>query len=416
MSKRARLTPRQKDYIWHTIKAILCAVVLGFCVPAARTAVGQSVSNPTTEQRQIPFLWLLAVLTQVLIYLAIQRYFNKNDDYAFDRFCEPETCPELLRERPYQVALGITTASAAVLLWPGMGSLVRAIFPGMIPVVSQLIALPVVLGIAFLVPFWDLRSLSYVWSVQKSLRRPTDKPMGQIKRALLAAVFCVAMWMVSVLGPVFAIMFAAFIPAIYTVAKVPVFLLAVALVIFRIIRFVGRIRDRKKFIARLQSLQEKGELTYTVHGHPYLSLFSRRVEYALTITDNPHPEAKRPEIITYKVAIANCNRRRMTVVLCPDNVFQFVYSFKIRAIGSIGTIGMGNTSLINIPLLSIFRSHSFDFPEGEGKRILLVDPAPHTLCMRGFREGEFITLDNASEQFGYTVFGKHAFLTLLERI
>jgi hypothetical protein len=35
--------------------------------------------------------------------------------------------------------------------------------------------------------------------------------------------------------------------------------------------------------------------------------------------------------------------------------------------------------------------------------------------MYGLREGELITLDNDSEVFGYTVYGKNSFVNILER-
>ena len=105
------------------------------------------------------------------------------------------------------------------------------------------------------------------------------------------------------------------------------------------------------------------------------------------------------------------------VVLCDNNVYRFVYSIQFRTIAqqNWGGLSVASSRIVSMPVASFYTNHSFDFPEGEGKRILLVDPAPRVLCMHGFREGEMVALDNASEVFGYTVYGKRSFLNLLER-
>jgi hypothetical protein len=122
------------------------------------------------------------------------------------------------------------------------------------------------------------------------------------------------------------------------------------------------------------------------------------------------------------VAFANCHRRRLTVILCENQIYQFMYSINIRfmrtmrgGLGMMGMAGVHGVRTFSLPTASWFISHSFDFPEGEGERILLVDPAPHILCLRGTRNGEYFPLDNASQLFDYTVYGKNSFVNMLER-
>ena len=168
---------------------------------------------------------------------------------------------------------------------------------------------------------------------------------------------------------------------------------------------------------RLRELQERGELSMTVHGHPYLSVLSERISFGLTITDAPHPDSKQKQDTTYQVTFANCKRRRGTVVLCDRNIYQFLYTFQFNQITRFSHMGAasGGSNIISVPGASWFTSHTFDFPEGDGEKILLIDPTPHILAIRGFREGELMELDNASKVFGYTVYGKNSFVNMLER-
>ena len=135
----------------------------------------------------------------------------------------------------------------------------------------------------------------------------------------------------------------------------------------------------------------------------------------------PHPDSRggrrKSKEITYKVAFANCRYRRGLVILCPNNTYRFVYSLQFRTIAqqNWGGLSVASSQIVSMPVASFHTNHSFDFPEGEGKRILIVDPAPRMLCMYGYREGELLTLDNDSEIFGYTVYGKNSFVNILER-
>jgi hypothetical protein len=168
-------------------------------------------------------------------------------------------------------------------------------------------------------------------------------------------------------------------------------------------------------------MKERGELSYEIHGSPYLSVLSERIFFGLTITDMPHPDSRggrrKNREVTYKVAFANCRYRRGLVILCPNNIYRFVYSLQFRTIAqqNWGGLSVASSQIVSMPVASFHTNHSFDFPEGEGKRILIVDPAPRMLCMYGLREGELITLDNDSEIFGYTVYGKNSFVNILER-
>ena len=72
---------------------------------------------------------------------------------------------------------------------------------------------------------------------------------------------------------------------------------------------------------------------------------------------------------------------------------------------------------VSLPGMVRFTNHSFDFPDGEGDAVLLIDRVPTVLAVRDeHNSNNLFELDNASSVFGYTVYAKNAFLNLLERI
>ncbi len=412
--RRGKLSPRAKDVLWHGGKAVLCLVQFY----ATSMLAYQSVSSLAYSAVQDMFNWYylsIILAAQLIIFYGLWRYYDNNDDRSFDRFCACEKTPDVLHDAAYRLNLVLSSVGGTVVfLLFSVYPFLRTYLPMISPFAAVVLAVPISGTIAFGMSVSRLRRLNHVWSVQKTLRRRTDKRMSAVKRIIYTIIFGVALMMVTVVGTSLLPGFLRLLVQILLLSKALfalVFCVAAFLILFRLVR---RLSDRRKFMKRLNRLQDTRELSFNIHGHPYLSLFSRRAPFSLTITDRPHPDAKVQTPSTYQVAVANCNRRRMVVILCEGNVFQFMYAFKLRVIGRPGTLAMG-AKMLNIPLGAFFISHSFAFPSGEGKRILLVDPAPHNLCMRGFHEGELIALDNASDLYGYTVYGKNSFINVLER-
>ena len=182
------------------------------------------------------------------------------------------------------------------------------------------------------------------------------------------------------------------------------------------------ISARRKFMERLRALQAQGKISLTVYGHPYLSLFLRTVPFGMTVTAKHTPtdnDGTAPAETAYRVTFANCYRRREIVILCSQNIYQFVYSLKFGHVERFSRMGANKAGsrAVALPGLARFTNHTFDFPDGEGDAVLLIDRVPAVLAMRDeHNSSNLFELDNASSVFGYTVYAKNAFLNLLERI
>lgn len=416
-----------KDTAWHVGKALLCALQLLAFHAVTMKSVKSLMDFLYLELIILEggvaeaLLAFLHPLTVAALFIVLWRYYDTIDDRSFNRFCavyKDETkAPHLLREPAYAVGLAVTALCATPIL---CFSLIPALrYTGMrnseCTAVGVAVSLLLVAGVSLL----RIRRRAKVWVIQKDLR--TGNEQTKIwKRILYAAVFFGALCLLvyagySTLVPTLGSLIIGLIRLLWK----PLLIIGAILFLWLfVIRSIRRMIDRRKFIKKLARMSERGELSYEIHGSPYLSvIFPERVVFGLTVVDTPHPNGKRKKETTYKVAFANCRYRRGLVILCPNNTYRFVYSINFRTIAqqNWGGLSVASSRIVSMPVASFHTNHSFDFPEGEGKRILIVDPAPRMLCMYGYREGELLTLDNDSEIFGYTVYGKNSFVNILER-
>ena len=415
-----------KDMAWHAGKALLCAIQLLFLARVTEQSVGHLLDFLFMEliiregSVAVPLLSLVVPVTVVVVFVAVWRYYDSIDDRSFNRFCEvykdEKAPPKLLREPAYAVGFALTVLCATPIITASLLPSLRytGMRSGECVAVGGAISLLLVTGLSLL----RLRRRAAVWVIQKDLRTGNEKTKLW-RRIVYAVIFFAALYVLlfagySTLLPVWG----SFIIGIFRLLWKPILLIATVLFLWLfVIRSIRRMIDRRKFLKRLESLRDRGELSFEIHGSPYLSVLSERVVFGLTVTDAPHSGGKRKGTVTYKVAFANCKYRRGLVILSENNTYRFVYSLNFRTLAqhNWGGLSVASTQIVSMPVASFHTNHSFEFPEGEGKRILLVDPAPRMLCMYGFREGELMTLDNASEVFGYTVYGKNSFVNLLER-
>ncbi len=333
-------------------------------------------------------LWFFVIV--VGLHIALWRHADAIDDRSFNAFCAPEEPPDLFRDpawiaRMVLCSVGLTPAFSVPLV---------GVWVDLLPALPRAAAwgLGFLLGgaLAVLLTVWRVHDLAYVWSVQKTLRRSSDRVPPLWRRVVNTLVYLFGVLVLALLaGDV-----PAFLPTLEGLAMVfkPILMvLGVIVAVGMLVGFLRHLRGRHRFLRRLRRLRDRGELSLTVHGHPYLSLISRRVYFGLTVTDEPSPESGGKTPATYRVAIADCNYRRPAVVLWENHVYRF---------------------RISIGRFVWYRDHSFDFPEGEGRRILIIDPTPTRLLLQGAGSA---VLDNGDRAFDYTVYGRNAFVNHLER-
>ena len=418
---------RAAGILWHVLKSALCILQMLLLHGVSLASVNILLFQ-LTEAMSLPYA-LLHPCADLIVFPALWWYYDRIDDYSFNRYCERyrecDDPPHLLRDPGFIIEAILTLTAVTPMLASAIATALRftPLSPALGIAVAMALATLFVGGASLL----RIHRLSHTWSIQKNLRsQPSEQPSPikyAVTRVLYAAIFLAALYFAVYYG------ITIFIPVLWPLVwaavhllRIPILVFLGFLVVWEIIRFIRHFLDRRKFLRRLERLRDKGELSFEIHGHPYRSLFGYRNHFGLTITDAPHPDGKKKTDTVYRVAVANCHRRRMTVILCENDIYQFMYSVNIRVMrsmrGGMGMMGMGGVHTnrsFSLPAASWFISHGFDFPEGEGERILLVDPVPYVLSLRGGNGSELYPLDNASKVFGYTVYGKNSFVNMLER-
>lgn len=419
-----------KDIFWHGGKALLCAVQLFILDAITKYSVDYLVNFLLNEliirdgSIAVPLLALIRPLTVIILFVVLWRYYDNVDDYSFNRFCavykDATEAPNVLRDPAYKVGLAVTALGATPVVTrsflPFLGYTGMRL--GECIAVGGALSLLLVAGLSLL----RIKRRAEVWVIQKDLRTGNEKTRGVrhiVRRILYAVIFFASLCALIFCGfatliPVWGSLLLGLLKLLFRPAGITV--LALILPVFGITA-LRRLIARRKFMKRLERLSKRGELTYTVHGHPYLSAIFSKVFFGLTVTDAPHPEGKRRGDTTYVVGVISCFFRKGTIVLCARNVYRYMYAMRLRGIGGFGrgSFAVTTAQLVSVPAGSWFTNHAFNFPEGEGKHILLIDPTPRVLAIHGHTEDELIMQDNASEVFGYTVYGKNSFVNMLER-
>lgn len=412
-----------KDVLWHSAKALLCSLQLWLLSLVVRSATAQLLEFLLREHaivdEQAPLLSIVPPVAILALFFALAWYYDSIDDRSFNRFCDAPEIPVLLRDYGFVSEIALTLLTATPILTASL--YIPFLYLGLR--VGEAIAVAILISTVIIGGYSVLRvkRLQDTWEIQKDLRTGNEKTPRVIKRVIYAIIFYISLYLLVVVCLSVLPVWGAFFVALGKLLMIPCLVVAGGLFLWLVvINGLRQLSARHKFMRRLRRLRDKGELSFEVHGHPYLSVFSTRVFFGLTIVDAPHPDGRKRTDTTYKIAFANCKRRRFTVVLCDRNIYQFVYTLQFSQISRFGRMGAAAGShagrIISVPGASWYSSHAFEFPEGEGERILLVDPTPHILALHGQRAGELQELDNDSKVFGYTVYGKNSFLNLLERI
>ena len=412
--------PQTKDMLWHGGKALLCSLQLWILNVLTERRVAYLIDWMRLEfmltKKAQNLAGLIHPLVTVILFVFLWRYYDSIDDRSFHGFCKADPPLELLRAPAYRTGLVLTVLTAAPILTSAFHLHLTRL--GLIEALSLAVSLLLSVGITAGFSILRLKRLEYTWSVQKDIRTSNKTPRLPVRIAYATLLFVALFLLIPAAFNVLIPVWGSFFLGIFTLFLGPI--APVVLLVAILLCGVGLIRrliDRRKFMKRLAHMQDKGELSLTVHGHPYLSVLFNKVFFGLTITDAPHPDGKKKTDTAYTVGVITCRHRKGTIILCDHNVYRFMYALTLRGIGGfrVGANLIAGAQFVTIPAGAWYTNHSFAFPEGDGEKILLIDPTPRVLAIHGNRADELIPQDNASRVYGYTIYGKNSFVNMLER-
>ena len=402
------------DNLWHVFKSLFCALQLYILFFLLRPQFVEMWDVFAGEPGAMDTLGHLFPPTIVAaLFFVLWNYYDTIDDRSFNRVCAAAEPPKFLRDPAYLLGIAVSALLVTPPLYSTFVPLFRHLRLGSGAIaLSLLSALLITVGGSLL----RVSRLNTRWNIQSKM--PHDKPPSKPLRIFYAAAFFVALLMISK-----ALLIGMMLLTMILITAILPILIGVALILLWcfVILPALNIPARRKFMNRLTALQARGKISLTVYGSPYLSLFLRAVPFrmAIKVKTTPLDEGEIPAEIPYRVTFANCYRRREIVILCDQNIYQFVYSLKFNHVDRFSRMGADKRGArtVSLPGMVRFTNHSFDFPDGEGDAVLLIDRVPTVLAVRDeHNSNNLFELDNASSVFGYTVYAKNAFLNLLERI
>lgn len=407
-----------KYRLWHSFKALACIGQLYLIDKVANQAVDDLLFE-LVEIKSLGYA-LLPFFADVVIFLALWWYYDHIDDISFHHFCTVSPPPTLLRDEGFVIGHILSSLGAVPIMALALYSPLT--YTHLMTWACVAISLGVATIFVTSASLLRIRILGSTWSIQKDLRSQKEKKYRLFGRVIYALIYFGSLVAFVYCGiAIFLPIFGTLLSSIWKLLRIPFLIFVGILIVLDVVRYLRHIRERKQFMLRLYTMRDKGILSFEIHGHPYLSVFGYNNQFHLTITHHPQYDNK-TDNVTYKIAVANCHRRRLTVVLCDHQIYQFMYSINIRIIrgmrgglGMMGPAGVHTMRSMALPAFTFFINHSFDFPKGDGQRILLIDPAPYVLYLRGMHQGEYQLLDNSASVYDYIVYGKNPFLNLLER-
>ena len=197
-------------------------------------------------------------------------------------------------------------------------------------------------------------------------------------------------------------------------------LLLIALVPFIIVfavRISVQIRSRRKLIKKLNKLSKNKYATVNYKGSKYLSAIFYRLPFSVEVT------AQSGETFLCNVV---CSGRVNAPMYFSSDKYYTEHGFHLRGGGLISQMGASPfAAIVDIGkwgdkanptnlVAGYRREHNITFPEKEGKRTLIINPAP-TACFSLY-ENIANPIDTGEDMGNYTIYSATGFCNTLERI
>ncbi len=437
-------------YWWQPVKAVICFLQLYVCQSLTMTSLNSLISG----EWQLLHVVILA-LNAIVCIMVLYHFYDEIDDWAFmalkkekaelngkktapmdPEFADMEAIygdaipqrdgeelqPTHLMKKPGWIAAYLAGTVAFGYM---MGQFVTPLLSmtGMSPTLCVILGY-LLGGLLFAgLRLWRVCALNKTWRIQIDLVKPGQKKYASwIKRVIQCVFMGVALGLVCFYGSgvyfVFVVLTALFNIVANFAREFPAAAVLIAVVLIALLLF-GKLRLLTrwgKFMKKLKKAKKKGEIDYTVEGSIYLSALFPKLYAGLVVTDK---ERYKGEPVTYRVGVCNVSSRREAVILCDGYRAQIRHSINLRLGGralAIAASAENTDGRTGHALAQWHTTVGIEFPEGEGERILLVDPAPTKLYLRDGQTERLQELDNGSHAYDYTVYTKNAFFNLLDRM
>ncbi|MBE6702985.1 MAG: hypothetical protein E7585_06205 [Ruminococcaceae bacterium] len=280
------------------------------------------------------------------------------------------------------------------------------------PLAQKAILIACLIPLLLAAALWQHTAAFYTWQADEMARRPDRS--AQFLLPLLGVVgfylLCLLLLptILSVLLMAFSFL-AAISFSLIGVAIVGIVLLAV------LIRYIRALFIRRAFIRNLRQRCEKNGFALSKIERPYRSIFRIKDGFNFTVTANKK---------TYPCKLLAAPSRGNAMAISPEGIAYVIHIFGLRILprrrahlsseflgGARHMLG-GNAWYTHMELFRFTTKTDFSF-EGEGQKVLIVNPVPYALFSGTQTQAH--PIDNGETVGAYKVFAGTAFLNALER-
>ncbi len=257
-----------------------------------------------------------------------------------------------------------------------------------------------ILGISFLI----LLFVTWLESITKWKKTKGNADKNKITLLIRHCISaCLAYPIMAYMLPIFFPTFRTF-PSIAKVLLIALLPLGAAVLLISFsVPVLRAFFIRSNFIRKIKKASKKHGYELSEIRHPYSSIFADHKESSFTIVANGK---------TYACKLLSGIIYQNPMYFAEEGNGTIVNSVRFRAF-FYGTRGLGRIGWYNSDELARLETHFTYGFEGEGKKVLIVCPTPHTIYATGY--GENRLLDVADEIWGYTLMTGTSFINALER-
>ena len=278
--------------------------------------------------------------------------------------------------------------------------------------VQKLLLLCILLPFTFGFNLWQHISAFYTWQENDLAQRPEGE--GNLGGALAGAslLFFVAL---LALPPIILILLGALSMLAAVSFSLVGAVIAAVILICILYRYLRALRIRGKFLKNLRERCEKCGFSLSPVRRPYRSVF--RIGSGLDFTVAAHGK-------TYSCKLIAGISRGNAMSISPDGVAHVIHIWGLRILPSrhmhissefLGGAGraLGGTRWYQkLEILRFTTKTDFSF-EGDGQRVLIVNPVPFALFAGSEEQAQ--PIDNGATVGAYKIFAGTGFLNALER-
>ena len=375
------------------------------------------------KMHQRVFFHLFALATSLFVPIMIYYYFDNLDLYNKKDYLEKKSKRLLIARPEYLTGFVISLLFAASMLTSPIHSLL-SIFGNVSVIWSNILSI-VTLALIRLIQLYNLQ-VKWEDEINHPLfvEQPIFKSSQDIKKFKPIYLFLKPLGFLALFGVCYLIAAKYYIEIVYSLYVILTSLwqgiLLIALIpfiVFFAFRVLVNVRSRRKLIKRLRHLEKGKYAKIKYSGAKYLSAVFPRMRFGVEVI------AQSGE--TYLCNIV-CSGKVNAPMYFSEDKYYTEHGFHLRGGGLLSQMGAspfaavvdigkwGDKSNPTNLVAGYRRQHDINFPEKEGNRALLVNPAP-TACFSLY-ENIANPIDTGEDMGNYTIYSATGFCNTVERL